>query len=103
LAVWYKPLAGPQVLLGCFLYCCNRIGAFPQVPKGETLFNKIERKREKEREREREKERVGLRCPPQLRHGVGAPWRTDSTECWMVMVTFLGRLSQFGTTYTNLR
>jgi hypothetical protein len=51
----------------------------------------------RQREREREKEKVNLRVPLG-----GLSWKIDSTRV-PDMVMFLGSLSQFGTTYTNLR
>jgi hypothetical protein len=31
-----------------------------------------------------------------------SPGKQTPPECWTLMVTFLGSLSQFGTTYTDL-
>jgi hypothetical protein len=60
------------------------------------------RESEREREREREKGR------PE-RSTIARPWWGGASgeqtplECWTVTVTFLGSISQFGTTYTDLR
>jgi hypothetical protein len=56
--------------------------------------------REREREREGQPERSTV---ARLWWGGVSPGEQTPLECQMVMVTFLGRLSQFGTTYTDLR
>jgi hypothetical protein len=91
LAVWYKHLAGIRVLSDCLPYVCNGLGAFHQFPRGETLLNKTERERESQPESSTTVTFSG--------HSSG---KQTPLECQMLMVTFLGSLSQFGTTYTNL-
>jgi hypothetical protein len=80
-------------------YSCKGLRAFPQIPKAETLLNKTKREREREREREGQPERSTIARPWRESY----PREQTPLECQMVMVTFIGRLSQFGTTYTNLR
>jgi hypothetical protein len=59
---------------------------------------------EKWRDREREREKKGW---PE-RSTIARPWwegfpgEQSPSEGWTVMIMFLGSLSQFGTTYTNL-
>jgi hypothetical protein len=60
--------------------------------------------RETEREREREREvRPERSTIARLWWWGGSPGEQTPSECQMVMVTFLGSLSQFGTIYTDLR
>jgi hypothetical protein len=57
LAVWYKPLAGPQFLELPAITAVEGSELSPQVPEGESLPSR------REREREREREKVSLRDP----------------------------------------
>jgi hypothetical protein len=90
--VWYKSPPGLWVSSDCLPYSWSGLGAFPQFPKGEILLNKTEREREGRPESST----------------IGRPWwgvspgKQTPPACQTLMVTFLGSLSQFGTTYTNL-